>query len=229
MAVPVVVYPHHTFRLEAKKGSEKCTNQGHKAAEGRDAAGDAVCDEGCDGCAAQPGTPVDECVCCKVPGTAEDAEEDIFGGDLDVVSEYSSDATLLKTYVEVKGHRHDQTRNGEAVAHLLHEHVGGPQRRCSDVVAAVDVHDNTDGDVDACGDSTAERERVRVLARVCHFRDDGEVGGHTTEGEDDGSNGCHSLCESWVAKELEVRFVRSRLRSLCRTVLNADCNNESED
>lgn len=46
LAVPVVVQPHACHGVEAHQSSEKGANKGHELAEDRDAAGDAVGDNG---------------------------------------------------------------------------------------------------------------------------------------------------------------------------------------
>lgn len=52
VTVPVVVQPHNTSWLEAEKCSEKRTDKGYEATEGRDTAGNAVGDNRGDCCTA---------------------------------------------------------------------------------------------------------------------------------------------------------------------------------
>jgi len=84
--VPVVVQPHNTFRLEAEQSSEECTNKGDETSERRNTTGDAVCDDGSNGSASEPGRPVDDAVSCQVLGSSKESNEYVLGGDLFAIS-----------------------------------------------------------------------------------------------------------------------------------------------
>ena len=88
--MPVVVQPHDTFRLEAEQSSEECTNKGNKTSERRNTTSDAVCDDGSNGGASEPGRPVNDAVGCQVLGSSEESNEYVLGGDLLAVSNCDS-------------------------------------------------------------------------------------------------------------------------------------------
>ena len=80
--MPVIVQPHDTFRLEAQECAEQRTNEGNETTERRNAAGNAVGDDSCDGRATEPGGPMCDGVCRQVLRSTQDADENILGGDL---------------------------------------------------------------------------------------------------------------------------------------------------
>jgi hypothetical protein len=92
---------------------------------------------------------------------------------------------LWGTYVRDEHHRGQQAREREAVADLLHEGAGGAERRRRDERPAVDVHDDANGDVQRRHDRLAHDERLGVVVRVAHLRDDVEEGGGTGVGENE--------------------------------------------
>jgi hypothetical protein len=126
-------------------------------------------------------------------------------------------------------HRGQQAGEREAVADLLHEGAGGAERRRCDERAAVDVHDDANGDVQRRHDRLAHDERLGVVVRVAHLRDDVEEGGGAGVGEDERREGCRRLCERRLAPELEVGFPWAELRRRGRAVLEADGDGEGDD
>jgi hypothetical protein len=68
--------------LEAKKGTERSTNQGHKRAKYGNSAGNDVGDDGDTAGATKPSAPMDEAVSVEVFGATEYTEEDILCGYL---------------------------------------------------------------------------------------------------------------------------------------------------
>lgn len=130
--------------------------------------------------------------------------------------------------MEIQGHRHDQTRNSKTVADFLHQDSSRSKGRRSNIVAAVVVHDDANGEVNAGRDSTAECEGLRIFSWVCHLRDNGKIGGNATEGKDNRSNGCHSFRERRLAEKLPCRYVGTILRRLRGTILNANRDGKRE-
>jgi hypothetical protein len=126
-------------------------------------------------------------------------------------------------------HRGQQAGEREAVADLLHEGAGGAERGRRDKGPAVDVHDDANGDVQRRHDRLAHDERLGVVVRVAHLRDDVEEGGGAGVGEDERREGCRRLCERRLAPELEVGFPWAELRRRGRAVLEADGDGEGDD
>lgn len=92
--MPVVVQPHDTFWLEAEQSSEESTNKGDETSERRNTTGDAVCDDGSNGGASDPGRPMDDAVGCQVLGSSEESNEYVLGGDLSAISKCYSNIRL---------------------------------------------------------------------------------------------------------------------------------------
>lgn len=80
--MPVVIKPHTTHWLEAHGGSEQGADERDKIAENGNGAGDYICDDGGGDGAAEPDCPMSKGVGCQVAGALEDANEDVFSGDL---------------------------------------------------------------------------------------------------------------------------------------------------
>ena len=169
-SVPVVVEPHGAHGLETHESTEDGTHERDETAESGNARGDAVGDESGGGDAGDPSAPVNNGVGGQVLGVAHDADEDVFGGQ-----------------VGVKDHGDHQTRQGEAVGDFLHQSTGATESRAGNVASAVVVDDDADDEVSADGDTAAKVEGADVVSGVPHLRGDGEVGGHTGEGEDEGA------------------------------------------
>jgi hypothetical protein len=147
-----------------------------------------------------------------VLGVAEQADEDVLRGQ-----------------VGVEDHGDTETGERKTVGDLLHERTSGAESGRCDVGSAVVVDDDTDDEVCADGDTTAEGERPDVLLGVPHLRGDGEVGGHTSEGEDERGDGRHGLREGRVADELPVGGEVASLRSSGRAILNTSSDGDGED
>ena len=145
-------------------------------------------------------------------GVAHDADEDVFGGQ-----------------VGVKDHGDHQTRQGEAVGDFLHQSTGATESRAGNVASAVVVDDDADDEVSADGDTAAKVEGADVVSGVPHLRGDGEVGGHTGEGEDEGADGRHGLVEGRVADKLPVGLELSGLGSSGGAVLDTSGDGHGED
>lgn len=145
-------------------------------------------------------------------GVAHDADEDVFGGQ-----------------VGVEDHGDHQTGQGEAVGDLLHEDTGTAERRAGNVASAVVVDDDADDEVGSDGDTTAQEERAGVVSGVPHLRGDGEVGGHTSKGEDQRADGRHGLVKGGVADKLPVGLEVSGLGSGGGAVLDTSGDGHGED
>lgn len=78
----MVVQPHATHGLEADECAEQGADERDEAAEDGDGAGDDVRDAGAAAGAADPGGPVDCGVARKVSGAAQEADEEVLGGEL---------------------------------------------------------------------------------------------------------------------------------------------------
>lgn len=83
---PVVVEPHAAHRLEGEEGAEDGADERDEAVEDRDRARDEVRDDGDASGAAEPGDPVLGRVGREMLGAAEEADEDVLGGQLDYSS-----------------------------------------------------------------------------------------------------------------------------------------------
>jgi hypothetical protein len=132
-------------------------------------------------------------------------------------------------YMKIQGHGHNKSRDCKTIANFLHQNTSRSECRRSNVVATVVVHDDADGKVDTSRNTTAKCESLRVFSRVCHLRDDGEVGRHAAESEDDRGNCSHSFRKCRLTEEPVRRDVRTVLRRGCRAILNADSNSKRED
>jgi hypothetical protein len=164
-------------------------------------------------------------ISCEVLRSAQNANEDVLGGDLFAVSRCTRSSPIQGlAYMKIQGHGHDQSRDRETIADFLHQNTGGSECRRSNVVAAVVVHNNADGKIYTSRNATAQCESLRVFSRVCHLRDDGKVGWYAAESKDDRCNCCHSFRKCRCTEELICRDIRTVLRRLCRAILNADSN-----
>lgn len=209
---PVVVQPHATHRLEAHERAKQRTDQRNETAEHGHRAGDDVRDESDAGRTSDPGAPVDRRVVRQMLRAAEDADEDVLGGE-----------------VGVQRGGDDQPGQGEAVAHSLHGHAGGAEGGRGHVGAAEVVDDDADDDVDGAHAGLAHDQRARVAPRVAHLGHDREVAGHAGEGEDERRQRRHGFGEAGRREELVVGLPRAGLRRRGGPVLDADRDGEGED
>jgi hypothetical protein len=76
------VQPHEAHRLERHKSAKQGSYERDQAAEDWDGARDDVGDQDAAAGAAQPDDPVCDGVVGEVAGAAEEADEDVFGGEL---------------------------------------------------------------------------------------------------------------------------------------------------
>ena len=74
--------PHEAHRLERHKSAKQGSYERDQAAEDWDGARDDVGDQDAATGAAQPDDPVCDGVVGEVAGAAEEADEDVFGGEL---------------------------------------------------------------------------------------------------------------------------------------------------
>ena len=74
--------PHEAHRLERHESAKQGSYERDKAAEDWDGARDDVGDQDAATGAAQPDDPVCDGVVGEVAGAAEEADEDVFGGEL---------------------------------------------------------------------------------------------------------------------------------------------------
>lgn len=79
---PVVIQPHEAVQLERHERAEQGTNEGDKTTKDRNTGGDQVGDDGGDDGASEPSSPVDSAVGGEMLCSAEEADEDVFGGEV---------------------------------------------------------------------------------------------------------------------------------------------------
>lgn len=79
---PVVIQPHTRHWLEAHGSSQQGANKGDQVTENRDGAGDNIRDQANAESATKPHDPVSHGVCCKMAGALENANENVFAGNL---------------------------------------------------------------------------------------------------------------------------------------------------
>jgi hypothetical protein len=78
----VVVQPHEAHRLERHESTQQRADEGYQSTEDGDGAGDDIGGQDAAASAAQPDGPVGHGVVGQVAGAAEEADEDVFGGEL---------------------------------------------------------------------------------------------------------------------------------------------------
>lgn len=83
----------------------------------------------------------------------------------------------------------NQGRQGQTVADLLQHDAGRPKGRRRDVVAAEDVDNNSDDDVDHSDERLAQDHRLCKVARLAHLGDDVEEAWRATERKHDCAEG----------------------------------------
>ena len=97
---------------------------------------------------------MDDGVCCEVLGATQDADEDVFRGDL-LLSVMFKFVNVELTYVEIDSHRHDKSGQRKTIADFLHEISCGAKRWRCNIIATIVVHNDTHDKVDASSDTTA--------------------------------------------------------------------------
>ena len=90
--MPVIVEPHRTHGLEAHKRAKKSTDEGDERTEVRDRARNDIRDDNHATGGAKPCYPMSDGVGCDVPGPTEQPDEEVFGGQLEIMSALGSDS-----------------------------------------------------------------------------------------------------------------------------------------
>jgi hypothetical protein len=79
--------------------------------------------------------------------------------------------------------RTHETGKSKTVGNALDEDAGGTESRGCDVLSSVEVHDNTDDEIERSDESLGDEDGFGGIARLLHLTDNGEVGGGTGVGE----------------------------------------------
>jgi hypothetical protein len=118
----VVVQPHEAHRLERHESAQQGADERDQPAEDGNGAGDNVGDQDAAAGAAQPDGPVGPGIVGQVAGAAEEADEDVFGGELGGRGQLlGGDRRCIEdSYMGDDCHGDYEARECQAVADFLH-------------------------------------------------------------------------------------------------------------
>lgn len=123
--------------------------------------------------------------------------------------------------------------DGDTVGDLLHGRASRAKSGVGDVLAAVVVDNDADDGVDDVEQAHGDAHGLLVGAGVTHLGNDTEVGGGSSEREDDRVDGAHSGSEGGVVGDLEVLVPGAGVGGLDRgevgALLDTDGDSEREN